>query len=79
MIRIFNNNDINRVMTIWLKSNTDSHSFISPDYWKEKYAEVMLMIPQAEVYIYESDGVIEGFIGLDNNYIAGIFVDKPYR
>ena len=79
MIRIFNNNDINRVMTIWLESNTDSHSFISPDYWKEKYAEVMLMIPQAEVYIYESDGVIEGFIGLDNNYIAGIFVDKPYR
>ena len=37
------------------------------------------MIPQADVYVYESDGVINGFIGLMNDYIAGIFVSKPYR
>ena len=79
MIRIFNNNDINQIMAIWLESNTDSHNFLNPDYWKRKYDEVKSMIPQAEVYVYETDSIIKGFIGLDSDYIAGIFVDKPYR
>lgn len=79
MIRKFNKNDINRVMTIWLESNIDSHDFVNPDYWKDNYNNVMDMIQQAEVYVYESDDIIKGFIGLDGDYIAGIFVDKLYR
>lgn len=79
MIRKFFNNDIDRVMTIWFDGNMDSHNFIIPEYWEEKYNEVKSMIPQAEVYVYESDGIIKGFIGLDGDYIAGIFVDKIYR
>ncbi|MBO5104283.1 MAG: GNAT family N-acetyltransferase [Ruminococcus sp.] len=79
MIRKFNKNDINRVMTIWLESNIDSHDFVNPDYWKDNYNNVMDMIQQAEVYVCESGGIIKGFIGLDGDYIAGIFVDKPYR
>ncbi len=79
MIRKFSDDDINRIMTIWFEANTDSHNFINPDYWKEKYNEVREMIPQAEVYVCESGGIIKGFIGLDGDYIAGIFVDKPYR
>ena len=79
MIRKFNKNDINRVMTIWLESNIYSHDFVNPDYWKDNYNNVMDMIQQAEVYVCESGGIIKGFIGLDGDYIAGIFVDKPYR
>ena len=36
------------------------------------------MIIQAEVYVYD-DGDIKAFIGLDDKYIAGIFVDKNNR
>ena len=79
MIRKFCDNDINRVITIWFDANMDSHNFVNPEYWKEKYNEVKSMIPQAEVYVYESDDIIKGFIGLDGDYIAGIFVDKIYR
>lgn len=79
MIRKFYDNDIMRIMTIWLEANIDAHDFITPNYWKEKYNEVKSMILQAEVYVYESNGIIKGFIGLDGDYIAGIFVDKPYR
>ena len=32
------------------------------------------MISQAEVYIYEDKSRIQGFAGLDQDYIAGIFV-----
>lgn len=79
MIKKFSDNDIDHVMTIWFESNMDSHDFINPDYWKEKCNEVRSMIPQAEVYVYETDSIIKGFIGLDGDYIAGIFVDKLYR
>lgn len=79
MIRRFSDDDINNIMTIWLESNMNSHDFISPDYWKEKYNAVRSMIPQSEVYVYEINNTIMGFIGLDGDYIAGIFIDKPYR
>lgn len=32
------------------------------------------MLPQAEVYVYESAGEIQGFVGLSGEYIEGIFV-----
>ncbi len=79
MIRKFNNNDIESVMNIWLESNTDAHDFINPEYWKNNYSSVRSAIMQAEVYISETDSIINGFIGLTDNYIAGIFVSKPYR
>lgn len=79
MIRKFNNNDIESVMTIWLESNTDAHDFIKPEYWKNNYNSVKSAILKAEIYISETDSMINGFIGLTGNYIAGIFVSKPYR
>ena len=34
---------------------------------------------QAEVFVYEKDGIIRGFIGITDGYIAGIFVDRKCR
>ena len=31
------------------------------------------MMSQAEVYVYEDDKMIQGFVGLSNEYIEGIF------
>lgn len=33
----------------------------------------------AEVYVYEDAGTIYGFIGIQENYVAGIFVKKEVR
>lgn len=37
------------------------------------------MLLQAEVYVYESDQKIQGFIGLNNDYIEGIFVSDKMQ
>lgn len=88
MIRSMQTNDIDRVAEIWLDTNIRAHDFISAEYWKGNLEAVRKMLPQAEVYVYEAerrDGVsggeeyrgssgIQGFIGLDGDYIAGIFV-----
>lgn len=76
MIREFRTDDIDSVMHIWLDVNMLVHSFISKSYWKDNFDTVKEILPQAEVYIYEDNSEIHGFIGLTDNYIAGIFVDE---
>ena len=74
MIRKLQNAYIDRVADIWLDANLRAHSFISPQYWKGNFETVKKMLPQAEVYVYENDRKIWGFIGLNGEYIEGIFV-----
>lgn len=74
MIRNFKNNDIERIMELWLKTNIGGHSFVKEEYWKDNFDTVREMMPNATIYIWEEEGTIQGFIGLINNYIAGIFI-----
>ncbi len=75
MIRKFEEKDKEQVMKIWLNVNIQAHHFIEEGYWRENFAAVSEMIPQSEVYVYEENEVVVGFIGLADQYIAGIFVD----
>lgn len=76
MIRNFYQTDIDRVAEIWLDTNLKAHNFIADEYWKSNFEMVKEMLPKAEVYVYEQQdtGEIQGFIGLYDNYIEGIFV-----
>ena len=76
MIREFRENDLDIIMQIWVETNIQAHNFIPKEYWINNYDMVKNMLPQAEVYVYEDDKTnqIDGFIGLADDYIAGIFV-----
>ena len=74
MIRKMQTADIDETAGIWLDTNLKAHDFIPAEYWKGNYDAVKEMISQAEVYIYEDKSRIQGFAGLDQDYIAGIFV-----
>ena len=79
MIRKFENSDINAVMKIWKNENIRTHNFISKEYWKNNYEYVKNILPKADIYVYILDGKIVGFIGLNNEYIEGIFIDINYQ
>lgn len=81
MIRKYVDGDIDAVMQIWLNTNIQTHSFISSDYWQSNFDTVKEMIPLAKIYVYEDDCTkqIAGFIGMNNNYIEGIFVRKAVQ
>lgn len=79
MIRKLQKVDINRVADIWLKTNLKTHYFISEQYWTNNYEVVKEMLPQAEVYVYEDDKIIQGFIGINDEYIEGIFVSDEMQ
>ena len=74
MIRPFQAADLAAVAEIWLNTNQKAHDFIPAEYWQDHFEQVKQMLPLAEVYLYEEQGEIQGFIGLDGSYIAGIFV-----
>ena len=79
MIRKLQKADINRVADIWLKTNLKAHFFISEQYWISNYEFVKELLPQAEVYVYEDDKMIQGFVGLSNEYMEGIFVSDEMQ
>ena len=68
MIRKLQKTDINQVSHIWLNTNLKAHFFIPKQYWISNYEFVK------EVYVYENNKKIQGFIGLKDDYIEGIFV-----
>ena len=79
MIRKLQKVDINRVADIWLKTNLKAHFFIPEQYWISNYEFVKELLSQAEVYVYEDDKMIQGFIGINDEYIEGIFVSDEMQ
>ena len=76
MIRKLRKADINSVAEIWLDANRKAHAFIPASYWERNFASVKEKLPQAEVYVYETDQGIQGFLGLSGEYIEGLFVSE---
>ena len=79
MIRELQRDDINKVADIWLDTNIKAHHFIPAQYWKSNFESVKEALSYAEVYVYEHDREIQGFIGLNDEYIEGIFVSAEMQ
>ena len=73
--------DISDVLQIWLETNIEAHSFIEKEYWTGNYEMVKQILPEAEVYVYEEEksGQIEGFIGINDQYVEGLFVKETVQ
>ena len=81
MIRKLETQDLDAVMQIWLHGNLDAHAFIPASFWTGHFEIVRNMLLQAELYVHENEAPrqIDGFIGLTENHIEGIFVAKSAR
>lgn len=79
MIKKFEIEDIDEIMNIWLETNISAHGFIKASYWKENFEMVKGMMLSSEIYLYKEDNKIYGFIGLIDDYIAGIFIKDKYQ
>lgn len=81
MIRKATQQDIEKVMQIWLKASLQAHDFIAADFWQQRLAEVRdVYLPQAETFVYEDKHKIKGFISVIlDNFIGALFVDTAYQ
>ena len=76
MIRNFKASDLDQIMSLWLETNLHAHDFIEPSYWMDNEEKVRTMLPTAELYVWEEDGMIYGFIGIIEGFVGGLFVQK---
>ena len=76
MVRKFKNEDLDKVLDIWLNVNINAHSFIDKNYYINNFNYVKEALPSANIFVYEENNEILGFIGLNDSYIEGIFVKE---
>ena len=81
MIRSLEPADLSAVSAIWLDANREAHAFIPAAYWLGHLEEVRAALAQAEVWVFADEARPEllGFVGLQGDYIAGIFVRREAR
>ena len=78
-IRSEQQGDLPAISAIWLEGNCQAHPFIPSAYWLAKQAEVEQALPQAELWLAEAAGEVVGFCGLQEDWLAGIFVRAAWR
>lgn len=79
MIRKFKYSDIKQVLNIWLECNIQAHSFIPAKLWEQHLDFMYKVLPKSEVFVYIQENKIIAFIGLETNYIAGLFVKRDHQ
>jgi putative acetyltransferase len=72
---------LDRIMAIWLQGNLQAHDFIPVDYWTGNVPLVRDLISKATLWLVQDqrDHDIIAFCGLQDDYIAGFFVDEQAR
>ena len=80
MIRKIKEEDMTKVMTIWVKGNFKANNFIDKDYWLEIYNDIKIdFLKNWKTYVYIENDQVLGFISIDNNEIKAIFVKENSR
>ena len=79
MIRSFRPADLTALCALWLQGTLQAHPFIPASYWEENLELVRSQLPQAQVFVWEQQGVPKAFLGLTDSYIAGLFVSSECR
>lgn len=74
MIRNMQEADLPGMADIWLQTNLQAHAFLPASYWRENFEMVRQALLEAEVYVYVEGQQLLGFVGLNGEYIEGIFV-----
>ncbi|WP_342323110.1 N-acetyltransferase [Kosakonia sp. BYX6] len=76
MIRAWRSPDLTPLLSLWMESTCFAHPFINDRYWQESEALVRdAYLPVAKTWVWEENGVLEGFISvMDAQFIGALFV-----
>ncbi len=75
MIRAYQQTDIDQILSIWLDASIKAHNFIEKEFWESKVIDMReIYLPASEIFVFEEDGMIKGFVALWGETLAAIFV-----
>lgn len=79
VIRKFQPADLSQIMEIWLAGNISAHPFVEQSYWIDHRSMVHDALLEAEVLVAVDGSTVLGFAGLQDDYLAGIFIKDGFR
>lgn len=80
MIRRMQEEDLTKVMTLWVKGNFQGNYFIQKDYWLEIYNNTKeKILKRYHTYVYEEKNDILGFISIKGSEIKAIAVKESEK
>lgn len=80
MIREYNVNDTDALISIWEKANALAHPFLDPDFVAfVKDAMRHLYLPNAKTWVLDCNGMPIGFNAMLGNEIGGLFLDPAHH
>ncbi len=75
MIRAYQQADIDQILSIWLDASIKAHNFIEKEFWESKVIDMReIYLPGSEIFVFEEDKMIKGFVALCGETLAAIFV-----
>ena len=66
-------------MRLWWQGNLQAHQFIHAEYWKSNAPLVRPLIQQSTLWVVREGATVIAFCGLQQDFIAGFFVDEKHR
>ena len=81
MIRKCQTEDMDKLLSIWLKGSLQAHGFVSSDYWNKMLPMVKkYYLPNTETFVFEDKRQLKAFISMiDDQYIGALFVDPNFQ
>ena len=76
MLRQYRASDLDDLLTVWAAASVVAHPFLPPDFLAaERHNISNLYLPNADTWVWETDGRVVGFLALIGNEVGGLFVD----
>lgn len=80
MIRIYEDKDIEAVVSIWRTASELAHPFLTKPFLDAEAESLRtIYIKVAETWVLEIGGKVVGFIALIGNEIGGLFLDPSFH
>ena len=81
MIRKFQEQDIDKMLALWLQASLQAHNFVVAEYWHNMMPIIKkYYLPNTDSYVFEDKHQIKGFVSIiDEKYIGALFVMPKFQ
>ena len=81
MIRKFQEQDIDKMLALWLQASLQAHNFVVAEYWHNMMPIIKkYYLPNTDSFVFEDKHQIKGFVSIiDEKYIGALFVMPKFQ
>jgi putative acetyltransferase len=79
-IRKYTKSDQEELLSSWENASKLAHPFLTNDLLESTRKNIpVVLLPKADTWVYEREGVVVGFISLIGNEVAALFVQPAFH